>query len=440
MRILTLLLFTCTISLSYSQNFSIEEAKAYALDNNLSVAEANNAIEIARLKIIETRGMGLPQVDFNGNFSHFINLPVTVLDAKFFNPLAADGETISFEAGTKFTSTGTLQVNQLIFNGSYIVGLQTASLFAKFQNNISDQSKEEVIFNVINAYQIATVAKENLVFMDSLVESTKKLVKQQQHFLDLGMIQQEDVDQLNYSLINAKSVQTTAQIQLENALSMLKLAMGYPMNDSIELSNSINDLLQKESISKGDIHSNLSFTMIEKKVQLQALNLKNNKFANLPSLNAYFQQTYNAYRNEFNLFANEKWFPQTVWGLQLNIPIFSGLSRYARTSQAKVELLNTENQLTQLEQHLQFQEIQTRNNLKGAENKYQLLTKNVELANSIYQKAITKNEIGKGNSMLVTQKHNQLMMAQAQLIGSTVELFQAKLAIDKLYNNILPNK
>ncbi len=440
MRTLLLLLFIYSTSLSDAQVFSIEEAKIYALDNNLSVAEANNAIEIARLKITETRGMGLPQVDFNGNFSHFINLPVTVLDAKFFNPLAADGETISFEAGTKFTSTGTLQVNQLIFNGSYIVGLQTASLFAKFQKNISDQSKEEVIFNVINAYQISSVAKENLVFMDSLVESTEKLVKQQQHFLDLGMIQQEDIDQLNYSLINARSVQTTAQIQLENALSMLKLAMGYPMNDSIELSNNIDDLLQKESISKGDIHSNLSFTMIEKKVQLQALNLKNNKFANLPSLNAYFQQTYNAYRNEFNLFANEKWFPQTVWGLQLNIPIFSGLSRYARTSQAKVELLNTENQLTQLERQLQFQEIQTRNNLKGAKNKHQLQTKNVELANSIYQKAITKNEIGKGNSMLVTQKHNQLMMAQAQLIGSTVELFQAKLAIDKLYNNILPNK
>ena len=31
------------------------------------------------------------------------------------------------------------------------------------------------------------------------------------------------------------------------------------------------------------------------------------------------------------------------------------------------------------------------------------------------------------------------MSAQAQYIGSLVELFQAKLNLDKLYNNLLPN-
>ena len=93
-----------------------------------------------------------------------------------------------------------------------------------------------------------------------------------------------------------------------------------------------------------------------------------------------------------------------------------------------------------MEQNLQFQEIQSRNNLRGAQNKYDLQKQNVVLAASIYDKSITKEQIGKGSSILVTQKHNQLMMAQAQLVGSMVDLFQARLAIDKLYNNILPNK
>lgn len=439
--ILTLIIgIALTNSAAIAQNFTIEEAKAYALENNFSVAEAENAIKIAQYKITETRGMGLPQIEFNGNFNHFINLPVSVLDAKFFNPAAPDGETISFEAGTKYTSSGTLQASQLIFNGSYIVGLQTASLFAKFQKNLSDQSTEDVIFNVIQAYQLSSVAQSNLVFMDSLVLSTEKMIEQQQNFLDLGLMQQEDMDQLNYSLLNAKSVQTTAQIQAENSKSMLKLAMGYPMKEPISLTNSIEELLNKETLSKGDIHSNLTYTLLEKQVQLSGLNLKNNKFANLPSLNAFFQQSYNAFRNDFDFFQDKKWYPQTVWGLQLNIPIFSGLSRYARTAQAKVELLNSENKLTQMEQNLQFQEIQSRNNLRGAQNKYDLQKQNVILAASIYDNSITKEQIGKGSSILVTQKHNQLMMAQAQLVGSMVDLFQARLTIDKLYNNILPNK
>ena len=439
---IALLTFIAVLSIGkgYSQEFTIEEAKAYAMDNNLSIVEANNAIEIARLKIVETRGMGLPQVELNGNFNHFINLPVSVLDASFFNPMAPEGETISFEAGTKYTSTGSLQVSQLVFNGSYIVGLQTSKLFAKFQANQSDQSKEDVIFNVIQAYELAAVAKTNMLFLDSLVMTNQQLIEKQQHYLELGLMQQEDMDQLTYSLLNSKSVYTSAAIQYENALSMLKLAMGFPMNQPISIVNTPKELMTKNSLTDGDIHTNLTYTLLEKQVLLYELNLKNNKFANLPSLNSFFQHSYNAYRNEFDLFANEKWFPQTVWGLQLNIPIFSGLSRHARTSQARVELMNTENKLTQFEQNLQFQEIQFRNNLKGAEDKLQLQKENVKLASSIYNNAITKESIGKGNSILVTQKHSQLMIAHAQYTGALVELFQARLALDKLYNNILPNK
>jgi len=429
-----IILFTTTI---LGQSFTLEEAKAYALENNISVTEANNAIEIARLKIVETRGMGLPQVSIDGNFSNFINRPVSVLDAKFFNPSAPPGSIVAFKAGTEYTSTGTLKVNQLIFNGSYIVGLQAANFFAEFQKDITHQSKEDVIFKVIQAYELCAVAQQNLVFADSLLLSTQNLIDKQQHYLELGLMTQEDMDQLNFSLTNAKSVQTSAEINYMNALNMLKLAMGYPMKDPLSISNSLDELLGKKSISNGDIHSNITYSIMEKQVKLTALDLKNNKFANLPTLNAFFQHSYNAYRNEFNFFANEKWYPQTLWGLQLNIPIFSGLSRYAKTSQAKVKLMNTENQLTQLEQSLQYQELQLKNNLRGAQNKYDLQKENVTLAISIYTNAITKEQIGKGNSIEVTQKHNQLMIAQAQYIGSLLDLFNAQLSIEKLYNNIL---
>lgn len=438
--IASIVIYIATAQSALAQSFTLEEAKAYALDNNLSTQQAENALEIARLKIVETRGMGLPQIEMNGTFNHFINLPVNVLDAKFFNPMAADGETISFEAGTKFNSTGSLQVSQLVFNGSYIVGLQTAALFEKFQETASNQMKEDIVFNVIQAYEMAAIAKENLVFLDSLVISTEKLVEKQKNYLELGLMLQEDMDQLNYSLMNSKSVYTSAEINYHNAIAMLQLAMGHPMNETISISDNPDVLMQKQSLSNGDsdIHMNLAFSTLEKQVQLYELNVKNNKFANLPSLNAFFQQSYNAFRNEFNFFADEKWYPQTLWGLQLNIPIFSGLSRHSRTAQSKVELLDTQNKLTQLEQNLQFQELQFRNNLRGSENKLELQKTNVSLANSIYNNAITKEKIGSGNSIEVTQKHTQLMMAQASYIGAMVELFQAKLSIDKLYNNILP--
>lgn len=440
--IITLFVFIGYFSFGQEVNtFTIEEAKAYGLDKNLSIAQAENAIEIARLQIVETRGMGLPQVEFNGSFNHFINLPVQVMDAKFLNPMAPEGSTVSFEAGTEYSSSGTLQASQLIFNGSYIIGLKAASFFANFQESASKQTKEDIAFNVIQSYQLAAVAKSNLTFVDSLIESTEQLIEKQRNYLELGLMVQEDMDQLNYSLLTVKSVQSTAEIQYENALALLKLAMGYPMKDPIEISDSPDALLSKSSLSSdGDFHNNLTYEILQKQVRLSEFNVKNNQFANLPTLSAFFQHTYNAYRNEFNFFADERWYPQTLWGLQLNIPIFSGLTRHARTSQAKIKLKNDKNALEQLEQSLQFQELQYRNNLRGAENKFELQIENVKLAKSIYDNTVIQENIGKGNSLIVTQKHNQLLQAQSQYIGSMVELFQARLSIDKLYNNIIPSK
>lgn len=441
LALVTIGLFLASSSIAQEiRSFTIEEAKAYGLENNLSVHNANNDIEIARKKIVETRGIGLPQVNINGNFNHFINLPVTVMDAKFLNPMAADGETVSFEAGTKYSSSGSLEVGQILFNGSYIVGLQAASFFAKFQETVSNQTKEDVAFNVIQAYELAAVAKENKTFMDSLVASTEKLVEKQANFVELGLMLQEDMDQLSYSLLGAKNAQLGADLQYENALNMLKLAMGYPISNQIEVNNTTTDLMSKTSIKTGDVKSNLTYMMMERQVKLSELNLKNNKFANLPTLNAFFSHTYNAYRSEFNFFADERWFPQTVWGLQLNIPVFSGLSRHARTAQTKIQLMNDQNNLSMMEQNLEFQEIQYQNNYKAAVDKSDLQKQNVELAKNIYENEIIRENIGKGNSINVTQKHSQYMTAQAQYIGSLVELFQAKLALDKLYNNILPSK
>lgn len=328
----------------------------------------------------------------------------------------------------------------MVFNGSYIIGLKAADYLTKFQATASNITKEEVLFNVIQAYQLASVAKENIKFIDSTVVVTEKLIEKRKNYLELGLMKQEDMDQLNFSLLSAKNSQVSANLQYKNALSVLKYSMGFPMNESMEITDSPDQLMATASISTGTIQSNLTYTLLEKQVTLSELNVQNNRFQSLPTLNAFFQHTYNAYRNEFNFLSSEKWFPQTVWGLQLNVPIFSGLSRRAVTAQSRITLMKDQNKLAQMEQTLQFQADQAMNNLEGARSSNELQKANVDLAISLYEKAIARKEVGQGNSIIVTQQYNQLIMAQAQYTGTLIELFNAKLALDKIYNNILPTE
>lgn len=438
--VLCLLVLTGQAINAQTQSFSLEDAKAYALEHHIDIVNAQRNIDIAKQQIVETRGMGLPQVDINGQFNHYINLPVTVVDASIFNPFAAEGETMEFRMGQEFSANGTLAVNQLLFNGSYIVGLQASKHYRQLQESAFLKSEEDVIFNVIQAYQLAVIAKENLAFSDSMVKITQQLIDKQQNYFDVGMIVQEDMDQLNYSLQTAKNAAVNANIQYSNAMSILKFSMGLPMSDEIDVIENSSALINRSSISGGDVHNNLQYSLQQQNITLQSLNVKNNKFTNLPSLYAFLSHSYNAYRDQFNFFADEKWYPQTVWGLQLNVPVFSGLQRHARTQQAKIKLLQEESNLQKLEQGLQLQEVQLQNNLMGAKAKYELQKENIRLAQSIYNNAVEVEQIGKGNSLNVTQKHNQVIVAEAQYLGAMMELFQAQLELDKLYNELLKNQ
>jgi outer membrane protein len=433
--------FVMLAASGWAQNsFSLVDAKLYALDNNLSVKNAENDNETARQRYIEIRGMGLPQIDMSGTFNNFVNLPVQVVDASFINPMAPEGETIEFRAGTTYSATGQIQASQLLFNGSYIIGLKAADYLMKLQANASDVTKEDVLFNVIQAYQLAAVAKENIQFVDSMVLITEQLIEKQENYLELGLMKQEDFDQLKFSLLSAKNSQVAAELQYKNALSLLKFSMGYPMEESIEITDNSESLMAQPSLSTGSIQNNLTYQLLEKQVTLSELNIQNNRFQSLPTLSAFFNHQYNAFRNEFNFFADEKWYPQTVWGLQLNVPIFSGLSRRAVTAQSRITLMNDQNKLEQMEQTLKFQVDQAQNNLQSARSQNELQKANVALARSLYENAIAKEEVGQGNSIAITQQYNQLIMAKAQYTGTLIELFSAQLELDKIYNNILPNE
>lgn len=426
------------ISQEQQTSFSLEDVKLYALEHHLNVIKSVNELKISDQQRKETGGAGLPQINFNGTFNHFINLPVQVMDAQFFNPNALPGEVIAFNAGTKFNSSGTIEVTQMIFNGTYIVAQQASSFITSFQETRSEITREDVIFNAIQSYHFTSVAKLNLALADSIVIFTQELVDKQQNYFDIGLMLQEDLDQLNYSLLSAKTALVSAEINYENSLNMLKLSMGYPIDESIEITETPNELLNKTTLLSGDIHNNLNYMLSQTKAVISEFQLKSNRFTNLPSLNAFFQQGYNAYRTEFDFFADKKWYPQTVWGLQMNIPIFSGGQHHAKVKISAIELLIDQNNVKLLEQNLQFDEIRVKNNLIGAQAKLDLQSENVKLAKSIYANTQINESIGKGNSIIVTQKYNQLLISQAQYVQSLLELFQARLELDKIYNNVLP--
>ncbi|MDX1444626.1 TolC family protein [Lishizhenia sp.] len=419
-------------------SFSLYEAQSYALEHTEAIKNAQLDIEAANQKVVETRAIGLPQVNMQGGFQNFLSLPVQVVDGAF---IGQPGTTVSFRAGTEYNLSGGLSVSQLIFDGSYIVGLQVSRLYKEFSVAAAEVSEEEVLYNVTNAYQMALIAQKNKAFVDSLVEATQTLFDQQKNYYDLGLMQKEDLDQLEFSLLNAKTSQESANNQLKTSMELLKMTMAFPFDQAISLTDDLSVLLNQSfalSATEGNIEDNLNLQMLERQKTLNEYNVRNMKAANLPRLGASFNQQYNAYRNEFNFFDSDKqYFGQTVWGIQLTIPIFSSGSRSAKTKQAIVEVKKAENQIDQLKRQLEFQEMKLRNDFNNAKNMLMLQEKNVQLAKAIYENALAKKDIGEGNSIIVSQKYSQLINAQTQYVSALVNVLNARLEIDKLYHKLV---
>jgi len=326
-------LYFSASTLIYAQDtFTLFEAQLYAVENAEKYKREQLEVEIAKKQIVETRAMGLPQINAEVNFQRFLELPVQVIDASFFDPTAPDGALVDFRAGTNYNSSAALRVNQLIFDGSYIVGLQVSRFYKSFVDDNLKKTKQEILMDVTQAYELALVSRENKLFLDTLVVSTKQLLEKQEALFDLGMITEEDVYQIRYSLLQAETNLSAANYTHKNALAMLKLVMAYPQEENIHLKDDLETIMRNaiSSSLEGDISSNLDLLLLNKRKRLSEYDLKNIKTKYLPSLGAFFNQSYNYFSNDIELLNWDRWFAQSFVGVSLSVPIFSSGEKWAR--------------------------------------------------------------------------------------------------------------
>jgi outer membrane protein TolC len=168
--------------------------------------------------------------------------------------------------------------------------------------------------------------------------------------------------------------------------------------------------------------------------QLDEYSLKNEKAAYLPSVGAFFTHSQNAFRNEFNFFQDLAWYPTTIWGVSMQVPITSSGQKIVRVQQAEIKLEQDQNNLAQMEKTLKFQELQLMTSYQTAQEKVELEKTNVDLAQRIYNRSVKRNETGVVSALEMTQLQNQLLEAEGNYIMSVMEMFKLKVELDKLYN------
>jgi len=417
-------------------SFSLKEAIDYAQSHQVSVQNAIIDEEIAKNTVKKTIGIGLPQVNGNVNFQDFLKVPTSLLPGEFFDK---PGTQVPVRFGVQYQSSIGIEVSQLLFDGSYLVGLQASKTFKELSNKSLKRTRIETAVAVTKAYYSVLVSNEQLSLLDANISRLKKSLNDTQALFANGFVEKIDVDRLKVLNNNLETERENVIRLLELNVNLLKFQMGMNIQTKLKLKDSIASLQVEESINLNDTTSyqnRIEYSLLQTQKKVNELDVKRYKSLFLPSLLAFGSSLQSLQSQNFSTLFDRS-FPTTVVGLRLSIPILSGGIKNYQVKNAKLELLKTENNLVNLKNgiNLEVEQAQTvyRNGLKSLENQ----KRNMELAQEVLRVSKIKYEQGVGSSIEVTSAETSLKESQNNYINALYDLLINKVNVDRALGKIV---
>ena len=436
--------------------FSLNQAIDFAYENNINVTNAELEVRKAKWKVWETTAIGLPQVNGSAEYQNFPEIPtqlmpnflfpvVVGINTSYFGltptqPMPDDGGKIPVQFGSKHNLNWGISVSQLIFSGEYIVGLQAAKTYKKMSTQNLTKTRIELKTNVEQAYYLSLIASNSLSILQKNYENIKKITENNQKLAKEGIINQTQADQIKILELNLKNQISSLERQKKLSIIMLKFQLGMLPADSLVLTDSLDEIIKTLDLkllsSDFNINDNIDYQIMETQVKLKTLNLRRTESTTLPQISAYYSYSKKAMLDTFDFFnESTEWFPTSVIGVKLSVPIFASGMRTAQIQQNKIDLMETMNQKQMYNEQLNIQYVQSKDDYMNSLDNLYSQKLNMELSDRIYKNTLIQYQEGTASSSDLTQAQNQFLQAESSYYQALMQALKTKSALEKIIFN-----
>lgn len=420
-------------------SFSLQQAINFALDNQKDVKNAIIDEQLAQKKVNEIMGMGLPQINASFDLREFIEIPTSLIPADFFGGMPGTFAAVKF--GTKYNATAGIDASQLIFSGDYFLGVKASKVFVEISQKSTQRTRIETSSTVAKAYYTALVNEERTKLMNATVERIKKTLDGTKALLDNGFVEKIDFDMLTVTYNNLLVEQEKVQRLVTLSTYLLKYQMGMDINSNLTLTDKLADvkldIVNSASAQKFDYEKRVEYGLFETQYKLAKLDVKRQRLSYLPAAFAYASLSEGAQRNEFDIFdTDKKWYPTSVIGAKVTMPIFTGFQRNSKNQQAKLSLLKAENNIDFIKKSIDLEIASSTTILQNAASSLENQKKNIVIAEDVVRVARLKFEQGVGTNIEMITAETALKEAQTNYFNALFEALVAKIDFDKAVGNL----
>ncbi len=437
--------FSAFAQTSAQRSFNLQEAIDFALENNANLKNSKESVTAAEAKVKEVIGMGLPQLTASGSIVDNYIIPTSFIPAVIFDPNAQPGDLIGVKFGTQYTGNAAINLQQMIFNGSYIVGLKASKTYTELSRKDLVKTQTDVVEAIKKAYYAVLVNMERTELVDKNYQRLDSLLKQTKALYENGFAEKIDLNRVQVQYNNITNLRNNAAIGLEVSYNLLKFQMGLPISEKIELTDQLETLefqaLGNELQKDFQYSNRIEYNLLQVNKSLVELDIKNTRSQYLPSINLFgsYGASYgtSTFENMFQFGAN--WRTLGTVGLSASMPIFDGLQKSKIVQQKKTKLNQIENSLDLVKNQIDLQQDQASKTFESYVNTLRTQRDNMKLSEEVYTVTVIKYQQGVGSNLEVINADADYKEAQTNYYAALYDALIASVELEKAYGKLLPS-
>lgn len=402
------------------QTLSLRQAIEFAIKHNKELQSSQMNIDLYRQKVRESVSEGLPQIngalDYSTNFGYKMDF---------------GGNAIKM----KDQSNARLSLQQLLFSGQWILGLQTSKIAVHLTEQEVGITELDITENIYNSYYTVLVSERMLEILQQNLKNMNEIYEHTNNMYKAGTVEVTDVDQIRVNVGQLKNSMLSMGRTVEVNYNLLRLQLGLEAGTPIKLTDNLDALLGNDksarlSLEKFDINNNAEYQLVTTQTELNKKMLGIEKWSYAPSISGSYSFNYKILKPDLDMS------PKHSASITMSIPIFSGLQRDSKVKQARITLEQSYLQKSLLEDQLNVQDEQLKFNLKNAMENYDLQKENIDVATRVLANYQRKYELGAVSSLDLTEANNNYLQAETNYTNAVLTLLQAQVSLERLYNQL----